>query len=200
MNIGWGSECCSGCESGWTMYLDQYSSPSANPCKVGGGGFGHPLGIYGKGDTGKDAKVDDDGVAEPEEEEDLSMVSDASSGPPHFHEDEEDNYSYDENAYFCSSTAALEKKTGRRGKILEHRHQRHPSSFLDDTASSPIVSLSKNNLTLTENQASGENVLSQGFSGNHFKGKSSFQKHFSFLPAGKSSSSKTSYLQGREWE
>ncbi|KAJ4963366.1 hypothetical protein NE237_023305 [Protea cynaroides] len=172
---GWVSECSSGCESGWTMYLD-HSSSSANPCTVGTG-FDHPLGSYGK-----DAKED---ASEAEEEDDLSMVSDASSGPPHFHEDEDCYYYYDENAYFCSavsSAATLAKKNGQRRRVQDH-HEQHPSSsFLDDTASSPLVSLSKNKLTtLTKSQASGENVFSQGFSGNHFKGKSSFPKHFSFF-------------------
>ncbi|KAF8365102.1 hypothetical protein HHK36_032894 [Tetracentron sinense] len=140
------SECSSGCESGWTMYL-VHSSLSANPFKRGGGFV---------------------------DEEDLSMVSDASSGPPHFLEDEE--YWDDATEWFCSasSAAALEKSSKRRK--MDHRQQqqeRHPS-FLDDTASSP------NNFTLANNEDLMENVLdfSQGFSATKNEGRSAFEKHF----------------------
>ncbi|KAF8404862.1 hypothetical protein HHK36_009752 [Tetracentron sinense] len=155
------SECSSGCESGWTMYL-VHSSLSANPFKRGGG-FVDEGGIFWE-----------DFKAEGANEEDLSMVSDASSGPPHFLEDEE--YWDDATEWFCSasSAAALEKSSKRRK--MNHRQQqqeRHPS-FLDDTASSP------NNFTLANNEDLMGNVLdfSQGFSATKNEGRSAFEKHF----------------------
>ncbi|GFY85960.1 hypothetical protein Acr_04g0006980 [Actinidia rufa] len=71
------SECSSGCESGWTMYLDQ-SSNSGDHLQKSGCGY-------------EAANVEDY-----DEDEDLSMVSDASSGPPHFQEDED---LFDESGY-----------------------------------------------------------------------------------------------------
>ncbi|KAF8406191.1 hypothetical protein HHK36_008271 [Tetracentron sinense] len=167
---GLSSECSSGCESGWTMYLDQ-SSLSANPCK-GGVGFVNESGVFCKDYKEK-------GAMEEEEEEDLSMVSDASSGPPHFNEDED---YCNENGCFssASSAAALVNKSGKRRKMEGHQRQQqeqlHPS-FLDDTASSP------NNFKFTNNQASMENVLdfSQGFSATQNEERSIFYKHFAFL-------------------
>ncbi|KAF8410245.1 hypothetical protein HHK36_002770 [Tetracentron sinense] len=130
---GSASECSSGCESGWTVYLDN-SSLSANPCKRDGR-FVDENGVSGKDYEGKRTKVED-------EEEDLSMVSDASSGPPHFHEDED---YCDENGCFFSdsSAAALAKKSGKRQKIEQHRRRQEHPSFLDDTASSPVLGFSK---------------------------------------------------------
>ncbi|PKA59910.1 hypothetical protein AXF42_Ash015968 [Apostasia shenzhenica] len=54
------SDCSSGCQSGWTLYLGHQSQ-----------GIGS-------------------GRVEEEDEDDSSMLSDASSGPPHFPEEEED--------------------------------------------------------------------------------------------------------------
>ncbi|OVA05895.1 hypothetical protein BVC80_1701g38 [Macleaya cordata] len=173
MNGGLSSQCSSRCESGWTMYLNHSGSP--NHCKrssdfVDEGGF-----------FGEEYKAKEEEVEEEEEEEDLSMVSDASSGPPHFHEDED---YCDENGCSCfsSSTAALAKKSGKRQKIKDQHQQKqeHHPSLLDDTASSPLFSFSKIN---NQQAAVMENVLdfSQGFSATHFKGRSTFQKHFGFL-------------------
>ena len=64
--MGGDSECSSGCESGWTLYLEN----SYITCC--------------KGEKSLKQKQE-----ETEEEEDLSMVSDASSGPPNFHQEEE---------------------------------------------------------------------------------------------------------------
>ncbi|KAJ4842741.1 hypothetical protein Tsubulata_027201 [Turnera subulata] len=107
------SQCSSsGCESGWTMYLDQ-SSLSKNQYQ-GFGGF--PGGGYGS--------------VEDEEEEDLSMVSDASSGPPHYCcEDEEE-----------SSFYRFNKKGNIKKKSKEHGRTSQQLSCLDDTASSAVLS------------------------------------------------------------
>ncbi|KAL5076216.1 hypothetical protein RYX36_015200 [Vicia faba] len=143
-----GSECSSGCESGWTLYLDHSfhtSSQSYTPSL----------------DQTKHKKVQYD------EEEDSSMVSDASSGPPH-------------QEYSPSKPAKLTKRSKKRQKVKENNIQQH----LDDTASSPLFD--NNNVVTMNNQQTTstiESVLdySQGFSATYFEERSSFQDHFGFL-------------------
>ncbi|PSS31497.1 GTP pyrophosphokinase [Actinidia chinensis var. chinensis] len=150
------SECSSGCESGWTMYLDQ-SSNSGDQLQKSGCGY-------------EAANVEDY-----DEDEDLSMVSDASSGPPHFQEDED---LFDESGYVCSSVSEQPNKRKTKKKITEQRSkQMNPN--LDDTASSPI----KKHIAKPPNGASVEHTtgFSQGFSATHFKGKSTLQKKLGFL-------------------
>nr|GMD10014.1 digestive organ expansion factor homolog [Ipomoea batatas] len=115
------------------------------------------------------------------------MVSDASSGPPQFVEEED--YGNDNNngcSYHAAppvnSAPALpvkrqKKKENRRRSIGEH------PSALDDTASSPIFNLSNNNFTIN-NQASVENVVldfSQGYSTTHLQGRSVYQEQYGFF-------------------
>ncbi|PIA29406.1 hypothetical protein AQUCO_06000049v1 [Aquilegia coerulea] len=183
---GFGSECSSGCESGWTMYLDHSSQRNC-------GGFVDENGFFCEEYKAKEYK-------EEEDEEDLSMVSDASSGPPHCHEDEE---FCDENGCFSSSVSsatALAKKTNKRQKIksptknLQQQQQQY-HSVLDDTASSAIFSFSKSNVTLTKQQASRDNVIdfSQGFSATQFNERYTFQRNPDFLQSslpGKTTSAK----------
>ncbi|KAE8725625.1 hypothetical protein F3Y22_tig00008289pilonHSYRG00017 [Hibiscus syriacus] len=116
------SECRSGSESGWTNYLEQ-SFLSANPSKkknVKKSGF--------RENRSKEKVVD---------EEDLSMVSDASSGPPHFYEDNGSNQLYHE--YMVPQGVTLNKNGG--GK----RHRKLQIHEDDDTASSPFINHFKNN-------------------------------------------------------
>ncbi|URD73443.1 hypothetical protein MUK42_26092 [Musa troglodytarum] len=123
------SDCSSGCQSGWTDYLDQ----SCGECP-------QPL-VCGKGGSFE------------EEEEDLSMVSDASSGPPHFPAEDEHSCCYLRSSTcfqgggcLCSAltpVAGLAKK-----RRVEPEQQIQRSSPLDDTASSPLFSFSKRNLQL----------------------------------------------------
>ncbi|URD73444.1 hypothetical protein MUK42_26092 [Musa troglodytarum] len=118
------SDCSSGCQSGWTDYLDQ----SCGECP-------QPL-VCGKGGSFE------------EEEEDLSMVSDASSGPPHFPAEDEHSCCYLRSSTcfqgggcLCSAltpVAGLAKK-----RRVEPEQQIQRSSPLDDTASSPLFSFSK---------------------------------------------------------
>ncbi|KAA8528451.1 hypothetical protein F0562_035806 [Nyssa sinensis] len=181
------SGCSSGCESGWTNYLDQSSNSADQFHKFGGG-------MVDENYRRKAANEE----LEDEEDEDLSMVSDASSGPPHFHEDEDCS---GETGYFCYASEQA-KKMKKKKKIKEHKgKQQH--SYLDDTASSPILSFSKKNVAFSANEASMENVLgfSQGNSATQFKGKSAFRKHFGFLQSslpGKPASGAAG--QGRKWE
>lgn len=131
------SECTSGCESGWTLYLEQSdfaSHRNTNKFVDGKAGF-----------CEQDFQHCDD------EEEDLSMVSDASSGPPTFHEDDVcfndvDRY---QRQYPPSSKATSPQVSKGSGKIrLKKKEKRSREkqellpSFLDDTASSPVISFS----------------------------------------------------------
>ncbi|KAA8545763.1 hypothetical protein F0562_020786 [Nyssa sinensis] len=175
MNDVLASELSTGCESGWTLYLEHSFLPPYSSHR--GSEFVESNGAF----TEEKREKDED----EEEEEDSSMVSDASSGPPHFHEDE--NYGHDNNGCFYNAPTnpTLKKNSGKKQKFKEHRHQKvqEQSSFLDDTASSPLFNFSNNNYTLTNNQASMENILdfSQGYSANHFEESSVFHGHFGCL-------------------
>ncbi|KAK6938568.1 hypothetical protein RJ641_032076 [Dillenia turbinata] len=116
------SECSSGCESGWTLYLDQSSQGYNN----------HENLNYQDYNRGKQEYVDDDD----DDDADLSMVSDASSGPPNMNEHE--NYYHE-----SSSASALVKKSEKKQKNKERSEKKNRQSYLDDTASSPVFSFSK---------------------------------------------------------
>ncbi|KAJ7946177.1 Angiogenin-2 like [Quillaja saponaria] len=165
------SECSSGCESGWTLYLEQ--------------SFLKPNVSASHSDTGFcEEHKEKRGKYEEEEEEDLSMVSDASSGPPHFHDDYD--YFNDQNGCSCSASkiSTLEKRGKKKQKVKENQsnEDQHLPSFLDDTASSPVFNFSMTNFSIDQ-QASMESVLdfSQGFSATYFEGRSAFHDHFGFL-------------------
>ncbi|KAI8550092.1 hypothetical protein RHMOL_Rhmol06G0077500 [Rhododendron molle] len=99
------------------MYLDQSSYPADQ---------------FQKASTGFKAAYEE----EYDEDEDLSMVSDASSGPRHFQEDED---SFDGNGYLCSVSGQANKKEKKKKKknVKEQRSKKQYSN-LDDTASSPV--------------------------------------------------------------
>ncbi|XWS54668.1 hypothetical protein CRYUN_Cryun10bG0108200 [Craigia yunnanensis] len=175
------SECSSGCESGWTNYLEQ-SFLFANPSHKGHGFKDRKSGFCDEHRENRGKEEVDDVV----KEEDLSMVSDASSGPPHFYED--NSYFNDDNQYqyTASKGASFNKNGGKRQRNKEHRRRQEDQvlpSFLDDTASSPLINFSKNNFAHTNTQASMETVFDypQGFSATHFQGGPAFQDHFGFL-------------------
>ncbi|TYI92960.1 hypothetical protein E1A91_D02G105400v1 [Gossypium mustelinum] len=184
MNLS-ASQCGSGCESGWTFYLGQ-SSYSQTRCQNFGGNFDEVYGVKG-------ARF---GVED--EEEGLSMLSDASSGPRHYY-CQDYVECLDENRSFCSHPVNPEpanKTSKNKKKMKEHCSNNQQHSYLDDTASSPVTSFSEKNI----NKDSSMELLdfSQGFSGTHFKGKSSsFQKKLGFLKTGKAGSKN---LQGRSKE
>ncbi|RWW72381.1 hypothetical protein BHE74_00019815 [Ensete ventricosum] len=123
----------SGCQSGWTAYLDQSSYDSPQPL------------VYNKAGYLQEDE-------EEEEEEDLSMVSDASSGPPHFQEEDEPSFcylhsstSFEGGGCLCSALtpAAGSAKSGAKRKRVEPEQHREHSSLLDDTASSTLLSYPK---------------------------------------------------------
>lgn len=121
MNIST-SECSSGCESGWTTYLDQLSN-STDPYSR----------AFGANCEGKEAYVVDDD----QEDEDLSMVSDASSGPPHFFYE---NYPV-QTQYYGNISAVSEDKKKIKKKSCKPKKQQN--LCLDDTASSSIFHFSQ---------------------------------------------------------
>ena len=86
-------------ESGWTHYLD-YSSLSESYFQMRGGIEDH---------GGKGARVE-------EEEEDLSMISDASSGPQHYHEDDGQHYCVNWYPSTSHYTKELKKKKNNNRK------------------------------------------------------------------------------------
>ncbi|ESW29198.1 hypothetical protein PHAVU_002G051300 [Phaseolus vulgaris] len=158
------SQCSSGCESGWTLYLDHsFQLKNHNT-------FSHASSqLIGEDYKDKKAKKEE------ADEEDLSMVSDASSGPPHLPEAQDDA-----SFYSASNSAKLGKRTRKRQKVKQYQHL---PSFLDDTASSLVFDFSMNNVTVTNHQTSTESMLncSQGFSATYFEERSSLQDHFGFL-------------------
>lgn len=142
------SECSSGCESGWTLYLDHsFLSPNAAAAShrnTKDGGFC-------EGGQYCEEKILGENQNDDEEEEDLSMVSDASSGPPHVHEDQYEGYFNDVNGYqypasranTATTMADTSTKTQKRKERRCREKEKHVlPSFLDDTASSPVFNFS----------------------------------------------------------
>ncbi|XP_075483856.1 protein SOB FIVE-LIKE 5-like [Primulina tabacum] len=127
MNVS-NSECSSGCESGWTVYLDQTSNSTDKYTRV----------------LVKNENPD-------QEDEDLSMVSDASSGPPQFQEYE--NYAGSGknlqlfHGYYDQSPMPENKKKSKqnnKSKAKELMRVKKQENFcLDDTATSPLPHFAK---------------------------------------------------------
>ncbi|XP_073128021.1 protein SOB FIVE-LIKE 5-like [Henckelia pumila] len=168
MNVS-NSECSSGCESGWTMYLDQTSNSTDKYTRV----------------LVKNVNPDQE-----DDDEDLSMLSDASSGPPQFQEHE--NYARGNNLQLfhghieSSAPAGGNKKKSKQNKNKAKdqlmRIKRQESFCLDDTATSPLPhhfaqdNLAPSGTHLQEfNSAEGEPITKKhtGFFKSSTKGKSS---------------------------
>ncbi|KAJ9159392.1 hypothetical protein P3X46_024900 [Hevea brasiliensis] len=197
------SECNSGCESGWTLYLEQsFLSPTTAAAAAHRGSKQVDGRKSGSGFCDKEKianKEESDHEEQEHDEEDLSMVSDASSGPPHhFIEDESNYFNYDNNGYFFPAfkdTTLI--NNGGKGKKEEEL-----PSFLDDTASSPAFNLSKNNnfSFMPNNQASVESTLDYSqastSSATHFELRSAYQDHYdSYIQ----SSPSGNQLQNNQW-
>ncbi|WOH14032.1 hypothetical protein DCAR_0933548 [Daucus carota subsp. sativus] len=152
MNSLFERECSSGYESGWTIYFEHENSLLSPHQKSAN--------FY---------------ITEDHDEEDSSMVSDASSGPPHI---------CDDGNFFIypPNDVMFPEKNGQRKKNhdLRRKKDQEQVSFLDDTASSPIFNLSTNNLASSNVETSTETMLSfsQGHSSTQFEGKSRFQGHY----------------------
>lgn len=146
-NIGGSDEWSTGCESGWTIYLDESAYISRNN--------DNPNQNYYTRIINSDVNDIDD--------QDLSMVSDASSGPPHckhqFNDDEQQRYYSRSNQNSCYSEKSSKtsqkrlkkpnKKDQKKVGFNKHNdddddnqqyHACYSSSnlLLDDTASSPF--------------------------------------------------------------
>ncbi|KGN62436.1 uncharacterized protein LOC101210927 [Cucumis sativus] len=144
-----GSHCDnSGCESGWTMYFEESIETEerfrGSPVDYGGG------------------------EKEEEEERDLSMISDASSGP-------RNGYYEEKNCQSVSRSGG--KLVAGKSKRQEEMGWRNQHSCLDDTASSPVFGLSKIRETNPyRNEGLADNVkeFSQTHSRKHGKKQTSF--------------------------
>ncbi|KAM3291415.1 protein SOB FIVE-LIKE 5 [Capsicum chacoense] len=170
------SECSSGCESGWTLYLENSYLTSCKDNNF-------------EGEKSLKQKQ--------EEEEDLSMISDASSGPPNFHQEEEYYGHNIINGSHYYAPINNPKINSKRQKAKEKK-QKQQLSVLDDTASSPIFDFSNNNFNINKNTESVENVMdfSQGYSTTHFQERSAYQEHYGYF---QSSLLPGNNLQENQW-
>ncbi|KAJ4755460.1 hypothetical protein LUZ62_089865 [Rhynchospora pubera] len=151
----------SGCQSGWTVYFDQsYLAPP-------------PLSPNRDKDITRFKSSREDSE---EEEEDLSMVSDASSGPPHF--DTEEQHSE------CGTLLLLSESRKKRKVDRLSDAKRDLCSSLDDTASSPMMNHSNSTgIGTTDMETTAESALefSCAFSGTYNKEESALQKDKGYL-------------------
>ncbi|CAA0807476.1 Unknown protein [Striga hermonthica] len=187
--------CMSGCESGWTIYLDHSSiSPYVTEFTAGGR---REIGAFVGGD-------------EEYEDEDLSMVSDASSGPPHLHDEDRvvvggrpesaaGGCSYN---YAAAAAAVEEAQPRRRGREKRRRSSQDGSSLLDDTASSPFFDFSDKKFTVDRSKEE-ENVLeySQGYSSTQFEVRPPYAEQYEFFQSTESADQlqQNQWLEGKRW-
>lgn len=195
MNIS-ASEWSSGCESGWTVYLDE-----SNPCprSENNASHHHYSPSFRLNSTSRNRNYE-------EEEEDMSMVSDASSGPPNLLE-------VDEEGLFRTLKMNISEKRSNKGskehkKLGKYQQKLSYSNNninLDDTASSPAISYSKMYGNSSNNQASVEHFMgfSQDLSATHFQGNSPYSNQYAFWQSShpkNSDTAETSHSRGRRWE
>ncbi|KNA12478.1 hypothetical protein SOVF_125440 [Spinacia oleracea] len=178
-----GSEWSNGCESGWTVYLEESYIARTNNV---------------------DDYRDSYRMNSTRNEEDLSMVSDASSGPPHFLHDNDDN----EQSYsrkLSKKSDKISKKSSKElkkvGSHHQHQHQhQHQQYHLDDTASSPAITHSK----IYDNSPAMD--FSQNMSAAHYQGTPSYNNHYgafwqsSHIKDDTDHSAQHGQLRGRRWE
>ncbi|KAK8933853.1 hypothetical protein KSP39_PZI015294 [Platanthera zijinensis] len=122
------SQCCTGSQSGWTLYLEQSQSQSQS--------------LHDRTSSSVFQEEEDE---DDEAEEDLSMLSDASSGPPHAHDDEE-NYSSsctDEGDGFLPLKTRVPEHENKRRRVEEGRRE---EEYSGDSAGSTLSSISKASL------------------------------------------------------
>nr|AID60149.1 At4g33800-like protein [Brassica napus] len=156
------SEWSSGCESGWTLYLDHSvsSSPSSSWLRDSNG--------FDNRRRSKDSWSQN--YVHQEEEEDLSMISDASSGPRNICE---------EGSVKILNNVSPKIQSKRENKRRDYEKM---NSLLDDTASSHMLQKSSVGGNKIE-QTFPESTLdySQGFSATHFQDKTAFQDQYGYL-------------------
>lgn len=166
------SDYSSGCESGWTMYLDQNSN-STDP---------YSRDFYAK----YEEKAAYTYAIEEEDDEDLSMVSDASSGPPHCRHYENSQY------YGYATEDKTKSKSKSKNKSSTRKEPKQQSLCLDDTASSSIFHFSQDNVPRSDDHNSVGNVYSAA----HFEDESITKKRLNFFKS--STKGKSGSLLGRK--
>ncbi|XP_073272877.1 protein SOB FIVE-LIKE 5-like isoform X1 [Primulina huaijiensis] len=185
MNIST-SECSSECESGWTMYLDQTSNSTDRFTRD-----------FSK--NWEENAADSYAYQDQEDDEDLSMVSDASSGPPP-HLQEYENYAAEgrggggEKQFFRGYASSVsedsnKKKIKQKSKAKETRdYQRQQNFCLADTAISPVFHFPQDNVA--------PSGFSQVFSAANFENESIPKKQTGFLKS--STNGKSGSFLGRK--
>ncbi|OIW14915.1 hypothetical protein TanjilG_30634 [Lupinus angustifolius] len=113
-----------------------------------------------------------------EDEEDLSMVSDASSGPPHYFDEDDQRFCVD----WYPSISKYNKENEKKKRVKEYGKIQQ-LSLLHDPASSPVLNCSKASVIATTWNGATENAFdySRSLSSTRIKIKPKFQKHFSFF-------------------
>ncbi|GER40217.1 structural constituent of ribosome [Striga asiatica] len=156
-------EYSSGCESGWTMYLDQLSN------SIDHHNYNHQYQDNKNGEFANQEHDDDDD----DDDEDMSMISDASSGPPHFHHNDAsasasasaDAATSAYSQYYGYYTPSIYEDTNNTNKSNTKetisRSKKHQSLCLDDTASSPIYDFSQDNVAPSHDYSQVVNIPGQ---------------------------------------
>ncbi|WOH06981.1 hypothetical protein DCAR_0626410 [Daucus carota subsp. sativus] len=174
------SECSSGCESGWTTYLDHSSVSAYQYDKT----HWRSLGF----------NVD-------QETEDLSMVSDASSGPRYLYDEDQSS------AYFSASGSGFVFKQQQGTKKPKNKMKgmvmKNEDAFLDDTASSHVFKVCNCHIRSTplKCRERTEEGYPLGYSSTGLP--IYLIRGFGFLKSsvsGKAASQKSGGLQGRKWQ
>ncbi|KAL3621066.1 hypothetical protein CASFOL_035978 [Castilleja foliolosa] len=162
-------EYSSGCESGWTLYLEHSSISSYNQ-------ENH---VFNKNEVAERLNEEDDDV-----DEDLSMVSDASSGPAHLHEEETNTNGCFYNYPIIDDPSCKKGKKNMDKKRRRYAQDQQSSLLLDDTASSaPFFDSSDKSLSLTiggQTMVENNNELeySQGYSSTQFEVRPPYQEQY----------------------
>uniref|UniRef100_A0A0D3DHJ1 Uncharacterized protein n=1 Tax=Brassica oleracea var. oleracea TaxID=109376 RepID=A0A0D3DHJ1_BRAOL len=146
------SEWSSGCESGWTLYLDHsVSSFPSSSC------FRDINGFENRRRRSKGSWSQNYVHQEEDEEEDLSMMSDASSGPRNVCEE-------DSVKKLNSVGPKKQKKSEKKRSDYEKMN-----SVLDDTASSHMLQKSVSGNKIEQTFPESTLDYSQGFSATHLQ-------------------------------
>lgn len=138
MEQDFGSECSSGCESGWTLYLEQSMHPS-HSIRNDNVNVNVNVNYFSCKKTSFTYEKEDD-----EEEEDMSTISDASSGPPNFQQQQQQQH--DDQ---CFNNNNNKNRSNEKGQKIPK--DVNLPSFLDDTASSPLFNFSNVSFYLHNN-------------------------------------------------
>ncbi|KAL6545885.1 hypothetical protein OROGR_009759 [Orobanche gracilis] len=169
------------CESGWTLYLEHSSNSPYSSYNQENDFLDHGR----KYETAKRLHEEEEEENGADSYEDLSMVSDASSGPPHLHEDDgygDSNVDEKDGCFYqfpVDNDDTVCGNSKKKNREKRRRNVQDQSSSLDDTASS-----SNEKLTRTRRQLSMENALkySQGYSStDQFDVRPPYEEHYDFF-------------------